>query len=164
MNNIEIAPPPCNNSLIELLALADCWIPKPGSACAIDIGGPIPHGKAWEHYFEFIRLNGYEPRLSSLFQKLLARAGAEVNCYLALFGVFRSSLLNAIGDFIISSIRQASESLNPQGTTTPVFLIDTRKTVRKSSWEQFDCSCSSTPSGNLHNPLQGFRGFGIKAF
>ena len=55
MNNIEIAPP-CNNSLIELLALADCWIPKPGSACAIDIGGPIPHGKAWEHYFEFIRL------------------------------------------------------------------------------------------------------------
>ena len=53
MNNIEIPPPPCNNSLIELLALADSRISRSGSAAGFDIGGPYSRDKAWEHCYEF---------------------------------------------------------------------------------------------------------------
>ncbi len=150
MNNIEITPPlSCNNSLIELLALADSRISRSGSTACFDIGGPYSRDKAWEHCYEFFRQNGQELCLPSPSHELLAQAASEVSCYLAFFGMFRGSkLLNTNRDFFIPVIQncwqQVPESLNPMGTTNPVFVANTRRVLRKSLKEQFSRIGSST--------------------
>lgn len=149
MNNIEITPLSCNNSLIELLALADSRISRSGSTACFDIGGPYSRDKAWEHCYEFFRQNGQELCLPSPSHELLAQAASEVSCYLAFFGMFRGSkLLNTNRDFFIPVIQncwqQVPESLNPMGTTNPVFVANTRRVLRKSLKEQFSRIGSST--------------------